>query len=502
MNSLKIFNCYKNRKDKYIEYIHNIKTKMVVDIYSVVNTTMIKNPFNHEFPLKFLLEDFKKENKYILFIKSCFVFYIKQFYYLVTYLISILVFKFFYRKKKIDLKNNIILDLFFNVNTIIKNKKFNEKYFLNLYKVLDKYKQKYIFLPRLNDVSKNPFKLIKFLKIINNDDRNFLFEFELITFKDIYLLLLMICIYPFKTLRLLQKELKDEDILFNNELIKDISRTNLSVFTRYLFGKNLSKLKDIEKIYSWSEFQAIERSFNYGIRTNNFNIELFGCQFFQNYDTYFNSSVDDIDNIQKTAYHTVLVNGKYNILNRKNVNYKEGVSLRYGDLFKFKIEPENKYILVLGSYLINDTKYMLECVQDFNNIIFKSHPVVGVDNFNLTSKNIKLVDNNIYELFNNSNIIISTASGTLIEAVSSGLSAIIIASNDNLTANPFINYGKGKIWDIVFSKNDVISVYNRLVKFRNNNIDEINEIALWYKENFFIEPSEENIKKTFEIGRD
>jgi len=110
-----------------------------------------------------------------------------------------------------------------------------------------------------------------------------------------------------------------------------------------------------------------------------------------------------------------------------------------------------------------------------------------------------VVENNIYELFKDTTIVISTASGTAVEAVACGISVIIIASQDNLTSNPLVEKGKGKIWDIAFSKDDVEKLYNKLLKYRKDNIEEIKEIALWYRDNFFVEPTEENIVKAFEL---
>ena len=100
-----------------------------------------------------------------------------------------------------------------------------------------------------------------------------------------------------------------------------------------------------------------------------------------------------------------------------------------------------------------------------------------------------------------SNIVLSVASGTSVEAVACGISVIIIASQDNLTANPLIEYGKGKIWDIAYSKEEVEILYNHLIKYRDENQEEIKQIASWYKDNFFIEPTEENIVKAFELDK-
>ncbi|HHB94447.1 MAG TPA: hypothetical protein ENK88_04810 [Campylobacterales bacterium] len=117
------------------------------------------------------------------------------------------------------------------------------------------------------------------------------------------------------------------------------------------------------------------------------------------------------------------------------------------------------------------------------------------------SRDIKVVNNNIYKLFKNTAIVISTASGTAVEAVASGVSVIIIASQDNLTANPLVEKGRGEIWDIAFSKDDVEKLYNKLLKYRKENLEDIKEIALWYRDNFFVEPTEENIIKVFELEK-
>ena len=107
----------------------------------------------------------------------------------------------------------------------------------------------------------------------------------------------------------------------------------------------------------------------------------------------------------------------------------------------------------------------------------------------------------MYKLFKNTKLVIGTASGSSVEAVACGISVIIIASQNNLTANPLVEYGKGEIWDIAFSKDEVNFLYNKLIDFRKNNPTEIEDIASWYRDNFFIEPNEENIIKVFELDK-
>ncbi len=501
MKSKQIHDLYQKNKQKFHTYIDNIKKNALWDVYTIINATLIKNPYVSIFPKKFFTNDVSNMNLKSLFLKSIIKYYLKNFYLFISYFIAFILYTIYYKKeRKNELK--IVIDIFGLVNKTNQNGKFSENYLTGIYEIYKEYKTPYAILLRPYQVGKNPFKLKKFFKIINEDKRDFIFEYELLQVSDFLKLFGLLVVYPFKTLRLIQREDKDVDKIFNNALIEDIRFFNFESLTRYILGKNLAKLNSLEKIYSWSEFQVIERSFNYAIRKNNSKIKLIGLQFFLNYETYFNVLVDDLDYEMLGSPHKVLVNGKYYVKGREKVQYDLGVSLRYKDVFLFSGIKEEKNILLLGSYVEVDTKYMIESVKEFKNIIFKNHPVVNIEKFGKLPKNITVSNENIYKLFENCKLVIGTASGTAVEAVSCGVSVIIIASQNNLTANPLGNYGKGKIWDIAFDVSEVEIIYQKLLDYRANNQEEIKEIAKWYKDNFFIEPTAENIIKVFELEKE
>ena len=499
MNPKQLHNSYQKTKDDFQHYIDNVKRNSPWDIYTIINPTLIKNPYASEFPKRFFLNDVSQVSDTVIFIKSLFKFYLKNTYLLVSYLIAFVMYKLYYKKKRVsDIK--IIIDVFGLVDNVNKNGEFNENYLTGIYKLFEKYNTNYAILLRPYKVSKNPFKLRHFFKIINQDKRDFIFEYKLLKLSDFFTLFSLILLYPFKTLRLLQKESNENGKIFNQSLLADIKYFSFDSLTRYVLGRNLAKIDSIEKIFSWSEFQVIERSFNYAIRKNNQKIELKALQFFLNYKVYFNSYVDDLDDDMLSAPHEIFVNGEYYIQNRERVKYSIGVSLRYKDILRFKRQKDGEKILLLGSYIESDTKYMLESVKSFGNVVFKNHPAVDIKQFGKLSKNITASNDDIYKLFENSKLVIGTASGTSVEAVACGISVIIIASQDNLTLNPLVEYGQGKIWDIAFSKDNVKRLRNNLIEYRENNIEEIKDIASWYKDNFFIEPTEENIARAFELN--
>jgi hypothetical protein len=501
MNPRLLNNSYQKIKDDFHNYIDNVKRNSPWDIYTIINPTLIKNPYASELPKRFFLNDAGQVNNTVVFIKNLFKFYLKNTYLLVSYLIAFAIYKLYY-KKKARKELEIIIDTFGLVDNVNKNGEFNENYLTGIYELFEKYNVNYAILLRPYQVAKNPFKLRCFFKIINQDKRDFIFEYELLKLSDFFTLLSLILLYPFKTLRLLQKEVSKEDKIFNHSLLVDIKYFSFDSLTRYILGKNLSKIDSIEKIFSWSEFQVIERSFNYAIRKNSQKIELKALQFFLNYEVYFNSYVDDLDDDMLSAPHEIFVNGKYYIQNRERVKYSIGVSLRYKDIFRFKRQKDGEKILLLGSYIESDTKHMLESVKNLDNVCFKNHPAVDIKRLGRLSKNITVSNDDIYKLFENSKLVIGTASGTSVEAVTCGMSVIIVASQKNLTANPLVEYGKGKIWNIVFERRELEESINTLLKFRKSNSDEIDSISTWYKDNFFVEPTEESIIKVFKLDKD
>ena len=490
---------------KLYDYISCVRQQNKVDIHSIINTTLVINPYITNFPKDFLLDNFKKENKLKLFIFHSVKFY---FFNVIRFIFFIQIFfyhKLLYKKPKHDIsKHDLILDIYVLVDGVIKEGKFNDNYFPALYPILKKNKIKHMFIPRLYGLSSNPFKLHQqlksFFQVINKDTNNFLFEAELLSVKDFFQLAWLILYYPFKTLSQLVKEKNQQDASFNSHLLRDISKQQFDAFSRYIFGKNIAKISDISKIYSWSEFQVIERAFNYAIRKNS-DIKVYACQFLVSYPVYFNMHVQDVDEFNGSAPHKVLVNGSYYLLEREKVDYQLGVSLRYQEIFEYQSQNLGSNVILLGSYFINETMNMLKLVSNLDAVIFKGHPAIDVDIFrDVMGKNIKVTNENIYNLFPETALIIGSATGSLAEAVACGVSVVVVAQENELITNPLVDMGKGKMWDIAFNAIEVEQKIKKLLEFRNKNMDEIKVIATWYKDNFFIEPTEENIVRAFELN--
>lgn len=502
MRAKDIYDAYVLRKEIFHHYICTIKQKAIPNLFTVMNPTLIKNPYVSVFPKNFFFDRLNTRNYSILFVKSLVKYLFLNISQLLIYVISYILYKIYF-KKKTRAPRNILIDVFSLVNSVNRSNEFKETYFTTAYSIFEKYAIDYTFLLRLYGVGKNPFKLVRFFQILNRNKNDFLIEFELLTVKDFLEIFWFILVAPLHTLKLLQPKQTRIDKIFNEALLEDIACISFDGFTRYIVGKKIAHLASVKTIYSWSEFQVVDRSFNFGVRSVTDRIKLVACHLYLNYETYFNAYVDDFDYDMLSSPHEVLVNGSYYLLLRNKVIYKQGVALRYQGVFDFKGIKNETYTLILGSYIMKDNQKILEYAQHLSDVQFKHHPATAKNQIlNTMLANIKVVNDNIYTLFENTKLVITTASGTAVEALACGISVIIIASKENLTANPLVEYGKGKIWDIAFSKEEVFELYDKLINYRDENKKEIKEIAIWYKENFFIEPTEANIVKAFGLKKE
>jgi len=488
--------------DLLLGYIAKIRKEADIDFYANTNTTLICNPYTTQFPQFFFSVGSSRPSKLRLFLLSCIKFYARSLIYLLSFLYGFLVHKHYFKKPidSIEL-SDIVLDLFVDVDKVGVERAFNDTYFATLYPVLDEEKKGCVFLPRLRNVSLNPLKsyrqLRSFYHVINKDYRNFIFEYDLLSITDFFRLFWMVACYPFKTLSLIQKEASKIDTLFNSHLMKDIPKVGLDVFSRYIFGKNLQRIKNLTHVYSWSEFQDIERSFNFAIREND-NIEVTACQFLIGSPNYLHLPVREIDVFTRCAPHKVLVNGQQALRVCSGVEYDVGVSLRYGNVFKVLPKAKETSILVLGSYDVLATKNTLNQLVFLDKYLFKGHPAISDSTFKKELGKAGIITNeSIYELFSKSEIIIASAGGAAAEAVACGLSVIIIGSGEELMNNTLAEYGKGQIWDFSVNETDLKDVYKNLLKYRSEHPKKIKVISSWYRNNYFIEPTKLNISKIF-----
>ena len=97
-------------------------------------------------------------------------------------------------------------------------------------------------------------------------------------------------------------------------------------------------------------------------------------------------------------------------------------------------------------------------------------------------------------------MVIGGASGSLVEAISCGVSVLVIGEKNKLVSNPMAQTGRGKMWDIAYNVKEVEAKVKELIAYRKSNRNEILKITSWYRNNFFIEPTNQKIKEIFELN--
>ena len=99
MNPKEFDQYFQKNKDTFHNYINNIKKKIPWNLYSIINSTLIKNPYASSFPQNYFSNKLKFQNKYFLLIKNVFKLYLKNIYLLISYFIAFIFYKLYFKKK-------------------------------------------------------------------------------------------------------------------------------------------------------------------------------------------------------------------------------------------------------------------------------------------------------------------------------------------------------------------------------------------------------------------
>ncbi|HQT37246.1 MAG: hypothetical protein B7Y30_10335, partial [Campylobacterales bacterium 16-40-21] len=152
---------YQQKKSLFHAYITKVKQNAPWDIFTIVNPTIIKNPYTSSFPKRFFEHKASLQKKTLLFLLNTIKFYAKNFYLFSTYSIAFIVYKMYYKKER---KYNIktIIDTFGLIDKTNEGGTFNENYLTGIYEIFEQYNEDYTILLRPYKIGKNPFKLILF----------------------------------------------------------------------------------------------------------------------------------------------------------------------------------------------------------------------------------------------------------------------------------------------------------------------------------------------------
>lgn len=487
--------------NKVNSYIDPIKKEAYKDIYMLSHPVLNKNPYTSDFHQKLLMNEDDQKKGFIAKVKNLTLYYLKNSLYAVLFIFTAFLHSIFYRRHIKVNEKSVVIDSFLLLERVLKEGKYQELYFPNMETVLESKGYKVLFMPRLYGHHKQVLKMKKLFALLQQDKRDFLFEYAYLQISDYMKIFMFVLLYPFHHFSIWQQEASREDRYFNNALVDSVKNVTFESYARYLMGKRLAQKSDDIKVLSWCEFQNMEKNFYKAINESEKNISVYACEFLIQYKAYQSMFIDELDKALGIAPQRVLTNGSYY---KNQANQVNGVSLRYKGIYEFDLSQRDaKNSIALLSYDVNESRSMLKKLEGLGSgLLVKIHPATDEKLFeDLMQSGWKFVTHTVYELFYQANVVfVAPMSGTALEAVASGIPVILVADEDVIIANPLCEVGKGKIWDIVFNKDKLMTRYNTILNYQIEHFEEALGLSQWYKDNFFIEPTEENIIKVFDLA--
>ena len=352
-------------------FISAINTYAYNDIYLLSNQVLCKHPFNNTFLENYLKHKSIKPVSYPMLSALLFIYYVRSIIKFGKYVLCKI--SYHLSRQEFDLssveREIVLIDVFFPINRIEKEKAFNDLYFIGLDKVLRKMGKKFAYVPFFYP-QVTPFRLYRNLRLLKRKNTPVLTEFQLLSWSDLLSLCVFLITYPFHVMKLAYS-LRDDsykNILMKYELLATIKQVTIFGYVRYLQGKRISSISNLDiKFISWYENQVQHKNMYKGLRSGKKSVLIYGCQLFLYPTSMLSVLVDETESFFDVLPDKILVNGSYYLPDNKRINCVIGPSLRYKRLFNTPIDfKTRKNILVLLPYIDYEIENILRMLNYLN----------------------------------------------------------------------------------------------------------------------------------------
>jgi hypothetical protein len=443
-------------------------------------------------------------------------YYVKSFVYLFFYFLYYLTFKFSkltFDKKKIDKGESLfVIDTFMMIDRIIPRRRFEDSFFGSLYEILEKRNKQSVILCIL--FGGRPWNLksrLQTYNILASDKRNFITEFDLMTLSQWVAVIRFIVVYPLVSLRIIQRSFGEFDEFLREEIINTLDSVQFINYLRYEVGLRLKLLTNHKiKLAAWYENHVVDKLLIRGIRDSGSDALIYGCTFIMKYP-----QMQSYDPLVEEAKQNVLpdiifVTGKYHLNKNPGLNVKLGISPRYNYIHDIELNKnkigKRRGLLLLLSYYIDGSKRLINIVKGYSNInkdyqvTIKFHPNhVHLQPFKYPEE-WDYTEKALIDLYSTSSVVVTTSfTGAALEVAIMGCSVIIVGSDKGITSNPMPEYGKGKIWDMVFDSEGLGKALIRLSQYRHKNPDDIVVMANELRDLFLTKATEQRYVELFDL---
>jgi hypothetical protein len=297
-----------------------------------------------------------------------------------------------------------------------------------------------------------------------------------------------------------------EDRLLRFALWENLGTVILGNYMRYLFGKEVSCLKNSEiKCISWYENQASDKIFFRGLRHVSGKIKVFGAQLYLRTQGLLNVQPDESEIHFGVVPDKILVNGPGYNLGLKVIPEGVGPSLRYRKLFWIKADPaKGDIILIVLSESDHVSRYVLEFIKEVDwsaTVMIKSHPSFEKDKHAAhISSEFSVTDEDLYVLFCRARMVVGRSTGALVEAACLGIPVIDVAGSARLSHDYMPEYGRGVLWDKAIHKEDVCRFVRQFEEALRLDAFALRVMGEKMRDKYFCEPTEEQFIRAFDLA--
>ena len=479
----------------YLKLVDNLMKSTTIIEKIICNTIFEKKIINQKY--KNLIVEYKTVtySRKIIFTDIIKI-SVRSIYYIITKNID---------RKVLSINNEYVLIDTFLTKKCIKKEKYNDRYYTDILKYIDKADSSNIFfLPSIPDFPSN--KTIS--KIVDNSKENLIIKHDYLKLKDY----LEVIIKLFKTSRIKYKSINfyDYDItdLINNEL--KIKNYNLSFFDgllNYQFIKNLKSDKiKLKCLIDWNENQSIDKGLILGMKTFYPEVITKGYQGYiisTNYNHYIKPSKLEIKNNLIPDYIYVIGKDLQNRIksHSKNLKVKIAPAYRFKNVFKKSSNKKipNSILVILPIGLVESLNIIGMLIDsellNSRTISLKPHPFLKfkevINHFGSDKlKKINITHENINDLLQKHSITIGSASSALIESLIR-YSPVLIIANKNIIQNPIPDSINSNIWKVCYTKQELLASLTYLEKYISNNYNDLKNESLLVKTNYFEKPTKQ-----------
>lgn len=351
----------------------------------------------------------------------------------------------------------LLIDEFILPKKIVASKEFKDSDFPGLVELLKSKGRSYVYTPKFVPV--NAWVFYKAFKVLKRAGIPVLTEFQVLRFADYLRLLIFVCTHAFYVIRLAKPIIGDtrEKEFLRFILFDGLRQLTAIGYARFLYGRRLSQLPVSQvKCVSWYENQSIDKCFYKGLRHTRGKVFLVGAQFFIVPPDLLFMQPDENELDLGIVPDKVLVSGPYNVPKNTKINYHVGPPLRYAKIFSTTTNSsQSDTILVLLPYWEAEIKAIFNLIRGAQlnrKILVKFHPETHKKQYlKMLESNMKVTEKGIYDLFQDTRLVLGSCTGAQVEACCLGIPVISLQANQMFSINYLPDIGEGVLWKRVSS---------------------------------------------------